>query len=648
MVARFQIFLTALCGISLVAGWILPWPWLPLLSATAGSVLAFREAIQSLREKKIDVHVLMLLAAICSVAVGRPNEAAILLFLFSLSNTLEAFAAKKTSSAIEALVKLRPTKTTVIRDGVDQEVLVDSVLPGEQIRLMPYSQIPLDGTILVGETQVNQVAMTGESVPVARKPGDLVLAGTQNLDSMVIVLVSVASTETTLSRVVALVQEAQENKASGERISAWFGSRYTVFVLLVFGISLLIRTTFVQAPFSDALYDSLFLLVALSPCALVISSPATTLSALAWAARRGILVKGGEVIEACGSIDTLLMDKTGTLTAGKPTLLEVCLCTKSHATTGSCSVHELCWHKGSDFSADAKEFLKLAAIAEQYSDHPIAEAIRQAAKDQGIEIPEADRQTVVSGKGVTATVGSTTIRVGQEAFFDPNDVPAEMRKHLEEMRQNGLTIALVEARGELAALGLRDEVREEAAGAIEDLRRLGIQRIIMATGDNKVTAQAIANPLHLDEVHASLLPAQKEHILQRLTREGRKVMMVGDGVNDAPALAQAHVGVARGGLGSDVAMKSADIVLMHDRLARLPELISLGRLTNRVIRANLIFAGIVIALLTLMSLLLPQIAPSTKEWILPLAVIGHEGSTVIVILNGLRLLRGPLAYPKRG
>ncbi len=635
-----QVWLTVLCGLLLVVSFFPVHPVVPILSVLAGSYFAIKSSWQSLKARELDVNSLMVFAAVGAIAVGRTIDAAALLFLFSLSSTLEAFALGRTKSAIEGLIQLRPEQALRLGPAGDETVPVESLKLGDQIRILPYEHVPADGIIVQGESQINQAAMTGESVPVMHTVGHAVLAGTQNLESMLLVRVTAEVGDTTLDKIVHLVNDAQENKASGERISTWFGQRYTLFVIFAFCVSFGIRML-IHQPAMDALYGALTLLVALSPCALVISTPATTLSALAYAARRGILVRGGAFIEQIGRVTAAALDKTGTLTSGKPTLVEICVCSTQPETVptsgskGLCLAESSCWHGGSDMNAEAKELLRAAAVAEQYSTHPIAEAIVLAARNHGLEVTEAELQTAHSGLGVTATFQGNEIKIGQRRFFETEGsfLPPEFAPHAEKLQEQGLTVAILEYQGKFAALGLRDEPRPEAQKFLNDLSDLGVKKIAVLTGDTKETAAAIAGELGIQDVRAGLMPDDKIKVIDELLAAGETVMMVGDGINDAPALSKAHVGIAMGGLGSDVALNAADVVLMQDKLERIPELIRLGRKTNSIVRTNLFFAGGVIICLTITSLFftLP----------LPIAVLGHEGSTVLVILNGLRLLRGP-------
>ena len=645
LLKNLQLVLTGLCGIALLLCFLPGASFLAFASVLFGSYYALKTSFDSLRHRQVDVNLLMVVAAIGAVAVGQPKDAAALLFLFSLSSTLESYTMARTRSAIEGLVKLRPAEALRINNGVEERIKVEKIELGDLIRIPSFETVPVDGEIVEGNSSLNQAAMTGESVAVSKTVGDKVLAGTQNLEGMLLTKATSVVGNSTLDKIVHLVDDAQKNKASGERISAWFGQTYTFFVLGVFILSLGIRY-FLHVPFSDSLYQSLTLLVALSPCALVISTPATTLSALAWSAKNGILIRGGEFIERAGAITMVAVDKTGTLTVGRPELVEICVCdgkpllalARSNTTsTGGAAVcgEEGCWLKGSLMSETARRLLALAAGAEKYANHPVAEAVMHAAKSLGVDVLEAGQHQTVPGLGITATVDGQTVRIGQTKYLESEkiDLPPEFLIHVEKLQKQGMTVALLAVGDSLAALGFMDIARPEAKEFINQLHSAGVKQVTMLTGDTPETAYAVAAQVGVDQVQAGLLPDQKSAAVKKLGENGEFVMMVGDGINDAPSLAGASIGVAMGGLGSDVALNAADIVLMNDNLSRIPLIIKLGRRTNGIIRANLTFAISVILTLTVLSLFthLP----------LPIAVIGHEGSTVLVILNGLRLLRGP-------
>ena len=622
---RVQTGLTVACGIALVLSFLNLHSSIPIIGVIIGLISAAPTAWDSVKHRQIDVNVLMILAAVGSLALGLPVEALVLLFLFSLSNTLEEYALGKTKSAIESLIKLRPDTATVIENGEDHEVPTQGIQVGQKVRISPFEQVPVDGKIVEGQSSINQSAMTGESQPVSVGFGDQVLAGTQNQDGMLVVEVTALIGGTTLDKIVSLVQDAQEKKASGERISAWFGSRYTLFVIAAFIISFVIRMAIGQE-FERAIYASLSLFVALSPCALVISVPAATLSALAWSARNGVLIRGGEYIESLGRADAIALDKTGTLTQGTPRLDKI-------------SVGRAERPVDSDLSEDEREVLRLAAGAERFSDHPIAVAIVQAAEGVGVEVPDASDQKVVPGMGVVATIDGKQVRVGQSKFFE-GELSEQLGATVAELQASGYTVSILESEGRLSALALADNIRPGAAETVSSLRSLGFAKVMLLTGDTPQTAAAVANQVGISDVHASLLPADKERLIDEALQSGSKVVMVGDGVNDAPSLARASVGIAMGGLGSDVALNAADIVLMHDKVDELPRLVRLCRKANSIIMQNLVFATLVIAVLFIGSMVWDALFPETRNLILPVAVLGHEGSTVLVILNGLRLLSG--------
>lgn len=637
---RTHAFLTVVSGLGVVmatvTGWLIP----AYAAVVAGAPFALAAAYRSLMRKELDVNVLMVVAAIGSVFLGHVVEAGVLLFLFSLAATLEEFAMARTQSAIESLVALRPDSATLIDGGQEREVAVEDLRRGDTIRVMPFSQVPIDAVVTRGESSVDNSSMTGESEPVEVRSGAHVFAGTQNLAGAFDAVVDAEVGSTQLDKVVALVKEAQESKGSGEKLSHWFGQTFTLAVVGAFVVSFLVRILIGQEP-RLAAYGALALLVALSPCALVISVPATTLSALAWAARRGMLVRGGKVVEMLGRVTTVALDKTGTLTLGKPQLAELCVCEREPVTAASgskCLQSGACWHGGA-MAPESRRVLGVAAAVEQYSDHPIAAAILEAAREHGCEFGEATGVSVEPGYGVKATLDGIPAMVGQPRFFQ--EIPPHLRESADDMRDKGMTVAILSYADSFAALGVRDTVRSSATDSVQRMRQLGIKRVAMLTGDNERTAQAVASEVGIDEVYAGLLPQEKEAWVREIEASGERVLFVGDGVNDAPSLTRATVGVGMGGLGSDIALQSSSVVLMHNDLAGVSDLIRLGRRANRVITANLVFASAVVVLLTVMTFVLERWWPGQRNLVLPLAVIGHEGSTAIVVLNGIRLLRGP-------
>lgn len=627
-------FFTFACGFFILLSLVPHCSLFAYVAVTVGGYFSLKSAVQSLRERHLDIDSLMVFSAVGAVSVGHVLDGAGLLFLFSLAHTLEHYASTKTRSAIEGLVQLRPTTALLIVGSDANEVPVEDLKIGDRIRIPGFANIPVDGTVISGSSAVNQSSMTGESVPVSKKVGDPVLAGTQNLEGTLEVEVSATVGNSTLDRIVGLVAEAQKNKASGERISAWFGQRYTYFVILAFAASLLIRLGF-REDFRTAFYQSLTVLVGLSPCAIVISSPAATLSALAFAAKRGILIRGGEFIERVGGIKTIALDKTGTLTSGSPTLVElVHLRTMQPAKATGDAIHFCHWYHTEPLPDCCHAALRGAAIAEQNSNHPIARSIVEAATQVGLTLQAPSDPKTIPGLGVSVHENGSRILVGQESLLQQEgiEIPEAMEQEVERLRSKGMTVALTAGDFGIAALGLLDTPRPESQVVVTELRKLGIQRLTVLTGDREGTATSIAQMVGINEVHAGLMPDEKERIIANLDDDA-PTMMIGDGINDAPSLTRASLGVAMGGFGSDIALNAADIVLMKDDLHALPLLIRLGRKASGLIRANLFFAGGMVVVLTTWSLLgtLP----------LPIAVLGHEGSTVLVIFNGLRLLKGP-------
>ena len=585
-----------------------------------------RSALASLRKGVLDVDVLMVLAALGAALIGAPFEGALLLFLFSFSNVLQRRAMQRTRRAIESLLRLRPAEALVKRDGETRLVAVEDLRIGEVVIVRPGGNIPVDGQVTEGSTHVDESSLTGESMPVAKTIGSPLFAGTLNQSGGIELAVSKRAEDSTLARMVRLVAEAQEEKAPTQRLLEKAEQAYALgvigFTILVF----LIPFLFLSEPFHTAFYRAMTLMVVASPCALIISTPATVLSAIGGAARLGILIKGGSHLESAARIETVAIDKTGTLTLGKPALTAILTLAGSHEITSAKSL-----------PPEAAELLRLAAGLEAKSEHPLARAIVEAAETRGMNLPRAGDFQSVPGKGAEATLGETRHLIGSERMFREQGA-----KHHEtfaalsqSLQADGKTCVWFGRRqgGEiitLALLVLADTLRPAARELAAKLRQLGIRKIVMLTGDQHAVAHSIAREAGVDEVRADLLPEDKLKVIRALKQEGR-VMMIGDGVNDAPALAVADLGVAMGAAGTDVAMESADVVLMGDRLENICLLIAHARRAKRVLTQNLIFASAVILLLIAATLGLALA--------LPLGVIGHEGSTVLVCLNGLRLLR---------
>jgi Cd2+/Zn2+-exporting ATPase len=614
--------LTTLCFLGWLLGLLgtttglLPQAVAVVLYAAAYLAGGFYSSVRALRELRlgfVTVDLLMITAAGGAATVGEWPEGAFLLFLFSLSNTLEQFVLGRTRRAIEALMDLSPEEAVVRRDGREHKIAVEELVADDTLIVRPGERIAADGVILVGQTSVDQSAMTGESMPVEKQVGDTVFAGTLNQRGAVEVRVRQPAGQTALARVVQLVEEAQSEKAQSQRVTDWFGARYTMAVLGAAALTLAVPMLFLHEPFGPAFYRAMTVLVVASPCAVVISIPAAILSAITSAARGGVLFKGGAHLERAARVRAIAFDKTGTLTVGRPRLVEL-------------RVVE---------GASPDEVLRLAAAAEQLSEHPLAHAVVEAAQSRGLEFEPASELEALVGRGIRARVGERSVWVGKAQLLAAHGhtIPPALADAAASHAADGHTILFVgDDRGVLGLLAVADTLRAGSDEAIRRLRTLGIEHQVILTGDNRVVAQAIAQRLGLD-FEAELLPEDKLRTIRRLADQYGVVAMVGDGINDSPSLAAASLGVSLGGAGTDVALETADVVLMADDLRQLPYAIALARQANRIILQNLIFAFLVMILL-----LLATFVGSLR---LPFAVVGHEGSTALVILNGLRLLAFP-------
>jgi Cd2+/Zn2+-exporting ATPase len=582
-----------------------------------GGTRAARTALQSLWNRHIDIDLLMVLAAIGAAIIGNWLEGGILLFLFSLGNTLEHYAMGRTYSAIRALMDLRPNDALVLRDGVEQRVLVDDLVLNDLVIVRPGDRISADGRIVRGQSQIDQAAITGESMPVARGVGEEVFAGTINGPGVLHLEVTRLANESVLAKIIEIVDQAQAAKSKTQRFTDRFEGLYAGGVIVAAALFGIAQYMLRGLDGTEAFYQAMILLVVASPCALVISTPASTLSALANAARNGVLFKGAAHLEDLGAAKVVAFDKTGTLTVGRPRLTDI-------VPLGDINTDDL---------------LALTAAVERQSEHTLATAIVEAARDRGLPLAEATGVEAIVGRGIEALVDGDGVLIGNDRLFAERGQPIGERETalLNEFRDDGKSTMIVGRVGDegielLGVLAVADTVRPVAREAIEQLHALGIEQTLMLTGDNERAAHAIARQAGIRDVHSNLLPAKKLDEIKELQAQHGVVVMVGDGVNDAPALATASIGVAMGAAGTDVALETADVVLMADDLTKLPYAVALSRRTRRIIRQNLTFALAVITVLVIGTLL--------GITTLPLGVVGHEGSTIIVVLNGLRLLGG--------
>jgi Cd2+/Zn2+-exporting ATPase len=586
-----------------------------LASMAVGGWPVARTAITALRQRSLDMNVLMALAAVGAVGMGAYAEGAWVLALFALGTWLETFALDRTRRSVEALAELAPEQARLVDGGGERLVAAGEVAVGARILVRPGERVPLDGVVESGSSSVDESPINGESVPADRGPGDPLYAGSLNQLGSLVVRTSRLAADSTIARIVELVEQAQGSRAPSERLIDRFARIYTP---IVFAAALAVATipALLGADGSNWLYRALALLIVACPCSLVISIPVAVVSAIGAAARGGVLIKGGEALENLARIEIVALDKTGTLTAGTPRLTDV-------RTFGE---------------LDDDEALRLAASLERSSEHPLATALVRAADDRAITLSETDRLVALPGLGIDAELERRTLWAGGPRLACQR-LSAPLPATITELEREGRTVILLgEADQLLAGFGLRDEPRSDAAATIDALRRNGIERIVMLTGDNEAVARTIARRVGIDEYHASLLPADKLDRVRALEQAEGAVAMVGDGINDAPALAAARVGVAMGAAASAIALDSADVALMRDDLSRLPATIALAQRSVRVMREN------VVASLVVKSAVVALVPFGLVT--LWMAVAADMGMSLLVTLNGLRLLRARLVTPR--
>ncbi|WP_193196634.1 heavy metal translocating P-type ATPase [Nostoc sp. MG11] len=618
-----------LCGLLLFLGWFalhFGWLGLALLLLPAAYVIggyeSAREGLTTLfKEKELDVDLLMIVAAVGAASLGLWRreyyliiDGAILILIFAISGALEGYAMRRTERSIRSLMSLTPDTARVLRQEREEEVSINQLKVGDEIVVKPGELIPTDGIIVSGYSTINQAAITGESLPVEKTVGEEVFAGTLNGYGALQIKVHKPAESSLIQRVIRLVEQAQTEEPPSQQFIDRFERGYAK-VIVVAGVLLAILPPFLWGwSWETTIYRALTFLVVASPCALMAAIMPTLLSGIANGARQGILFKNGAQLEKIGKVRAIAFDKTGTLTTGQVQVFQVITASKYTQT----------------------DVLQAAAAVESGSEHPIGKAIVQAASD--LDWVSAVKVQAVPGQGIVGIVKEQKMIVGNAAFVQQYviDLPEELREMAQSLEQEGKTVVWV-AQGQedryqvMGAIAIADEVRKQAAATITRLKKLGVEQIVMLTGDNEETAHSVAQAVGIDRVYAQLLPEDKLDIIRRLQQQYQTVAMVGDGINDAPALAQASVGIAMGKAGSDVALETADIVLMADRLEKIAVAIHLGRRSQAIVKQN-----IVVALGFIMLLLVGNFLGNIN---LPIGVIGHEGSTVLVTLSGLRLLK---------
>ena len=616
-----ELLFSLLCGLTLLTGWLsetflgIPSGLSLGLYAAAyffGGWHVTQQAWHTIRQRRFDVDLLMLAAALGAASLGQFAEGALLLFLFSLGHALEDRALERARRSIRALADLAPKFALVRRDGQEILLPVDEIAIGETVIIRPGERLPVDGVVLAGRSAVNQSPVTGESLPVDRSPGDPVYAGSVNGQGALDVQITRLARDSTLARVMRMVEQAQAQKSPTQQVTERFMSWFVPGVITIDLLLIFVPPLF-GVPLSTSFLRAMTFLVAASPCALALGTPSAVLAGTARAARAGILVKGGAHLENLGRLHTIAFDKTGTITSGEIHVTDII-----PTEMGGC---------------DPEALLAQAAAVEKHSTHPLAQAVVRAAEERLLVLPAAMEVRSIEGRGLQGEIGNEPVMVGSMQWLEEKglQLPGALLDRVNALEDQGKTVVLIHRAGSSAGLiALADMVRPEAQNAVTALREMGIQKIVMLSGDNERAAAHIAAQVGIQDYYAGLLPEDKLAAIRNLVQQDQAVSMVGDGVNDAPALAHATVGIAMGSAGSDAALETADVALMSSNLEKLPFAVGLGRATYRTIRQNLAIALGVIGILSLASVL---------GWAgIGLAILIHEGSTLVVVLNGLRLL----------
>ncbi|MGE0127636.1 MAG: heavy metal translocating P-type ATPase [Blastocatellales bacterium] len=628
---NLKVITSALSGVLLLVGFIIGRSNAPeaasLLFYSAailiGGYYFGREAIAELiYEHQVGIELLMAVAAVVAALMGEAGEGAMLVFLYSISEAAEGYTEEKTRSAIKALMDLTPKLALVKREGREVEIPVEELAVGEVFIVKPGQSLATDGEVIEGASSVNQAPVTGESVPVEKRPGDTVFAGSINGEGALEVRATKTFADNTIARIIQMVEGAQEQKGKSQRFIERFGARYSPAVLLVGILIAVVPPLVFSGEWAEWITRATVFIVAAAPCALAISIPITLVASLGTGARQGVLIKGGLYVEELAKVKVVAFDKTGTITRGEPEVTDVLPLPD----------------RNGPLTPSLREILAVAAGIERRSQHPLAQAILRHAEAQGIRPAETSDFRSLTGTGATARLvdGSDAYVGSPELFQRQLNVGLDgAEDEISRLQAEGKTVVVVgdkkTARGLIA---IRDNIRPNARQAIASLHAVGIEKVVMLTGDNERTAQAIAREAGIDEVHAALKPEDKVTRVRELARRYGHVAMVGDGVNDAPALAEATVGVAMGAAGTDVALETADVVLMADDLEKLVYALRLARRNQSVVRQNLALSAVVIGTLV--------VGAVAGVFSLPVAVLGHEISEFIVIGSGLRMLKAKL------
>jgi len=580
------------------------------VAVLAGGWSNIYKAIYSLQRLDFNMSVLMTAAITGAMAIGEWREGAVVAFLYAVSEMLESWTMERVRCSISELMDITPKMAWIRRLTGEVEVPVEDIQVGDVMIIRPGEKIAMDGRIIKGESAINESAITGESVPVEKGPGAEVYAGTLNIHGSLEVEVTRLVQDSTIAKIIHLVEEAQARRAPSQAFVDRFAAVYTPIVLLLAVCITLVPPLLFGYAWEPWIYRGLTLIVVACPCALVVSTPVAIISAIGNAARKGVLIKGGVHLEQAGTLTAVAFDKTGTLTRGEPVVTDI-------IPLGSCSEREL---------------LQIAASVEVRSEHPLAVAVIKAAEASGLQVEPVGEFSALTGCGAQGVVNGQTVYIGNLRLFTEMGIATDsVIEQIRHMQGEGKTaMAVYTAQGFLGIIAVSDEIREASEAVVVALKRTGIRRTIMLTGDNEPAARAIAARVGVDEYHAELLPQDKVKAIQNLLQQYGKVAMVGDGINDAPALAASTVGIAMGGAGTDTALETADIALMADDLTRLPFTISLSRAAMRVIRQNVVFSLVIKAI---------AVAAVFPGWLtLWLAILSDMGASLLVTLNGIRLL----------